>query len=107
MRLIVRLLEILFWVVIVLWVLRLLFGRPLRVYFGSIPHSGTNAPPPGPPARAGETFRDPVCGTYVSPEVSVSALFQGQRVHFCSEECMEQYRSRFPADHAARNAAGR
>lgn len=106
MRLIVRLLEILFWVVIVVWVLRLLFGRLLRVYFGST-RSRTNAPPPAPPARGGETFRDPVCGTYVSPEVSVSALFQGQRVHFCSEECMERYRSRSPADHAARNAAGR
>ncbi len=100
MRLIVRLLEIVFWVVIVLWVIRLLFGRAFRDYLGS-GRSRPNAPPPRPPARGGETFRDPVCGTYVSPEVSVSALFEGQRVHFCSQECMERYRSRSPADPAA------
>ncbi len=105
MRLIVRLLEIVFWVVIVLWLLRLLFGHSLRIYFGSTRNRPTTPTPP--PARGGETFRDPVCGTYVSPEVSVSALFEGKRVHFCSQECMDRYRSGSSADRSAQNAAGR
>lgn len=102
MRLIVRLLEIVFWVVIVLWLLRLLFGHSLRIYFGS-----TRNRPAAPSTRGGETFRDPVCGTYVSPEVSLSALFEGKRVHFCSQECMDRYRSQFRADQTARSAARR
>jgi YHS domain-containing protein len=96
MRLILRLLQFLLFVVIVIWVLRLLFGRSLWILFGPSRNRSNVPPSPeasGPAVRGGETFRDPVCGTYVSPEVSVSSLFQGQRVHFCSQECLERYRS--------------
>ena len=38
--------------------------------------------------------RDPVCGTFVVPERSVS-LFEGPvRVFFCSERCRDAYRAR-------------
>lgn len=39
-----------------------------------------------------ETFRDPVCGTYVSEDDAVIGRVEGQRFHFCSRECLEQYR---------------
>jgi hypothetical protein len=35
--------------------------------------------------------RDPWCGTYVSPEVSVRWQQAGQLEHFCSTECLERY----------------
>ncbi len=50
-----------------------------------------------PPAarRTGEveTFRDPVCGVYVTAEDAVVGNLDGKRVHFCSMECLEKYRS--------------
>lgn len=44
------------------------------------------------PAKGEETFRDPVCGTYVSEDAAVIGRVEGQRFHFCSTECLEQYR---------------
>jgi YHS domain-containing protein len=40
--------------------------------------------------QAVKLVRDPVCGTYVSPD---SALADGQH-YFCSEKCRDEYRSR-------------
>lgn len=35
--------------------------------------------------------RDPVCGTYVSPEISVTLEKSGHITHFCSANCRECY----------------
>ncbi len=41
--------------------------------------------------RSGEMVRDPVCGMFVSTELS-QRLQQGtQTLHFCSRECLERY----------------
>jgi YHS domain-containing protein len=40
--------------------------------------------------RAVKLVRDPVCGTYVSPD---SAIGDGGN-YFCSEKCRDEYRSR-------------
>jgi len=39
--------------------------------------------------RAVKLVRDPVCGTYVSPD---SAISDGKH-YFCSEKCRDEYRS--------------
>ncbi len=36
-------------------------------------------------------YRDPVCGTYVSPEISVQLEKSGHITHFCSAQCRERY----------------
>jgi YHS domain-containing protein len=36
-------------------------------------------------------YRDPVCGTYVSPEISIKLEKSGQITHFCSAECRERH----------------
>lgn len=40
----------------------------------------------------GVTVRDPVCGMFVSTEVSHRLNWHGETLHFCSEECLRQYR---------------
>ncbi|MRR54674.1 MAG: transcriptional regulator [Deltaproteobacteria bacterium] len=47
-----------------------------------------------PSRRTGdvETFRDPVCGVYVTSEDAVIARLNGEKIHFCSTECLEKYR---------------
>jgi YHS domain-containing protein len=40
--------------------------------------------------------RDPVCGTYVSPEISFTLEQAGQVHHFCSAECREQFKNKLP-----------
>lgn len=51
---------------------------------------------PPPPRRSGgvETFRDPVCGVYVTEDDAVVGTLEGERIHFCSMECLEKYRSK-------------
>ena len=58
-------------------------------------HVGSGGGRPGRPAQPlirGETARDPVCGIFVSTEVSYRLTEQGATLHFCSRECRERYR---------------
>ncbi|WP_298271557.1 transcriptional regulator [Geobacter sp.] len=41
-----------------------------------------------------ETFRDPVCGVYVTEEDAVIGRLEGERIHFCSMACLEKYREK-------------
>jgi YHS domain-containing protein len=41
--------------------------------------------------QGGELKRDPVCGTYVSPAVSLTGKSNGETVYFCSPECRDKY----------------
>ena len=46
-----------------------------------------------PPVHAGGVLKkDPVCGTYVSADSSITRTINGEVVHFCSRECSEKYR---------------
>ncbi len=65
-------------------------------FFSSL--SASKPAPPAPqPARGPEVTtvlqQDPVCGTYVSSDVSLKRIMNGKVFHFCSEEC----RNKFPA----------
>ncbi|MGA3041005.1 MAG: hypothetical protein ABSF54_09490 [Bryobacteraceae bacterium] len=49
---------------------------------------------PVPPVSAGgELKKDPVCGTYVSADTSVTKKIDGRIVHFCSPACRDKYRA--------------
>jgi YHS domain-containing protein len=52
----------------------------------------------GNPDPGEETFRDPVCGVYVSKETAVIGRHDGQRHYFCSMNCLEKFRERI--DHS-------
>ena len=41
----------------------------------------------------GETARDPVCGMFVSTEVSHRLERDGKTLHFCSPECLAKFQS--------------
>jgi YHS domain-containing protein len=75
---------------LVIWLLR----NFLRSLFSGM-NSQVAAKPirPVPPVSAGgELKKDPVCGTYVSADTSVTKRFNGQTVHFCSAACRDKYR---------------
>ncbi|MBI4462899.1 MAG: YHS domain-containing protein [Acidobacteria bacterium] len=81
------------------WLLRILFlllavvlivrwvGRALAALFGK---GERGSVPQTPDSRM---QRDPVCGTYVAPEISIREVSQGKTLYFCSERCREQYRA--------------
>ena len=41
-----------------------------------------------------DMVQDPVCGSYVSTEHAVSGEFGGERLLFCSEKCLTEYREK-------------
>lgn len=96
-------LRVLLWVleiVALLWLVRFL-GRMVAGWL-AIPHDAApfeagRPPQPGHPAAAGsrlashELQKDPHCGTYVSPELSVRTRFRGEELHFCSRECEQEF----------------
>ena len=72
----------------------LLLRAMLKSVFASMSASSGKRPEAGPPPTAtagGDLKKDPVCGAYVSPAVSVTRKINGELVHFCSAECRDKY----------------
>ncbi|MGH9396607.1 MAG: YHS domain-containing protein [Terriglobia bacterium] len=91
-----RILDIVFDLILVAVV-----GRVLTSAFGGFfGHGNTRSTRPGSPhgmeeekeTVRGVTVRDPVCGMFVSTELSHQLEWHGKTLHFCSEECLKQYR---------------
>ena len=57
-------------------------GRPKA---GAGRRSAGNAPT--------KLVRDPVCGTYIVPNPSLSVARGGTTVYFCSDRCLKSYRA--------------
>ena len=78
-----RILEIIVLVLVLRAAWRMI-GGVIRVSAGARRTTASGEP------RAVKLVRDPVCGTYVSPD---SAISDGSE-YFCSEKCRNEYQSR-------------
>jgi len=56
--------------------------------FGGVRNSNSRRPQEPVGSR---TVRDPVCGMFVSTEVSHRLVRGKETLHFCSEDCLERY----------------
>jgi len=77
---------------LLIWVVRSI----LRSIFGALNTQVAARPArpvPTSPSPGGELKKDPVCGTYVSVETSVTRRIKGQTLHFCSPACRDKYRA--------------
>ena len=73
-----------------------MLGRALQGLFGPSAPRRENRPVGGEPRtpsemRIGKTERDPVCGMFVSTELSHRFVSGSETLHFCSRECLERY----------------
>jgi YHS domain-containing protein len=96
-----RLLDIVFDLIMAVVVGRMLVGV-FRNFLGSHanPSSGSGPSPGqdrGQQTIRGKTVRDPICGMFVSTELSHRLEWHGKLVHFCSQECLERFRKGAPA----------
>lgn len=55
----------------------------------SPPPQAPGAAPPG--IKSAELKKDPVCGTFIAPELAIVQKFNGQVIHFCSQKCRDAY----------------
>ena len=78
-------------------VLAILVARAFWRLVDSFIEGVTGQPRPGRPRvpeRGVPMVRDPVCGTFVVPERSVTLVDGRTRLFFCSEICRDKYRAR-------------
>ena len=73
-----------------------MLGRALQGLFGPAPGQRGNRPVRGESQdpsrmRVGKTERDPVCGMFVSTELSHRLVRGSETLHFCSNQCLERY----------------
>ncbi len=47
-----------------------------------------------PSSAPTKLVRDPVCGTYIVPNPSLSVAHGGTTAYFCSDRCLKSYRAR-------------
>jgi YHS domain-containing protein len=95
---ILRLIRFIAWILFATWL-----GRKVLAWlFGSEERAREHAMPRGDAPR--RLHRDPLCGTHVPEQISVTLEHGGQTLHFCSQECREKYRAAHPAA-AGSNAA--
>jgi len=76
-------LELLIWLLLAYVAYRMLTGP------GRKNQSGGEKGPAGE-----ETHRDPVCGVYVAHDDAVVGNLQGERIYFCSMECLKKFQDR-------------
>jgi YHS domain-containing protein len=81
---------------IFLIVISKMLGRALQGLFGPSPprrenHAAGGGPRDSARMRTGKTERDPVCGMFVSTELSHRLVRGSETLHFCSHECLERY----------------
>ncbi|NVO00790.1 MAG: transcriptional regulator [Geobacteraceae bacterium] len=46
------------------------------------------------PLKGTEAFQDPVCGVYVSLEDATVGRLEGERIYFCSHDCLQKYQEK-------------
>ncbi len=46
------------------------------------------------PQRIDDMVKDPFCETYIPKSTALSSLFDGERLYFCSEECLEKFKKK-------------
>jgi YHS domain-containing protein len=77
---------------LLVWALLIYIGYRIII---SISNSKKQTPVAGSGSardEAAATFKDPVCGVYVSEEDAVVGKLDGNRHYFCSLDCLEKYR---------------
>ena len=82
-------------VIFLLATLRMVWGALRHLFDPKTANTGNRGPAAAQTAAhpQGEMARDPVCGMFVSTEVSHPLKWRGQMLHFCSAECLEKYKS--------------
>src|SRR5437667_1917433 len=73
-------------------VLGRVLNRALQQVFGGPQTPRAPTGPARPETRGGEMARDPVCGMFVSTQLSHRLNEGGRTFHFCSDECLKRYR---------------
>jgi YHS domain-containing protein len=82
--------------VVLFIILFVIIARAFWRIVDNVVQAASGQPPRGsaPTAPSATMVRDPVCGTFVLPERSLSIADRRGRAYFCSENCRDKYRAK-------------
>lgn len=83
---------------LLIWALIIYFGYRL---IKSLTKAKSNPVVSEAGSDAETTYRDPVCGVYISEQDAVVGRYEGQRHYFCSMNCLEKFSEQL--DHKSNN----
>ncbi|KAF0220471.1 MAG: hypothetical protein FD174_1125 [Geobacteraceae bacterium] len=73
---------------LLIWLLLIYIGyRIVKGYLAQREVSGRESPG----LKGEETHKDPVCGVYVAGEDAVVGNLEGEKIYFCSMECLNKF----------------
>jgi uncharacterized protein len=78
-------------VIVVISVLRGVFGIIGKALSGSVNQNRPAQRSSGEVPISGELKKDPACGTYISAATSIKETVAGQTFYFCSKQCRDKY----------------
>ena len=70
-----------------IWLILIFVGY--KIIKGFMTQKQVEAPPKAP---VDDAVQDPVCGVYLTREDAVVGTVEGEKVYFCSMDCLEKYR---------------
>ena len=83
---IIRILLFLVLVSVIRSLLTRVFSPTLKTHYR--PHVGSDR---GRKTVSGQMIKDPQCGMYVAADLAITKRLKGKTLHFCSEECGENF----------------
>src|SRR5215813_6914115 len=89
MSFLARIFQYLFWLIVVVWGIRLvrwLFGRAFGEAARTNIQGGSNLE-----TQTRRLVRDPVCGVHVAEVMAIPLREGSETVHFCSTQCRDKY----------------
>ena len=72
----------------------MMLARAFWRFVDSVIEGATGRPRRRPAASVTKLVRDPVCGTHIVPKATLSLVTGDTTAYFCSERCLQTFRSR-------------
>jgi YHS domain-containing protein len=80
---------------LIAWVARAVLTSVMKEFGAAASSAFRQRQPPQQPTqetpRAGELYKDPVCGTYVSESTSFRRQLSGKTIYYCSDACRQKH----------------
>ncbi len=81
---------------ITIFILIMIVYFTIKSMFKPVSRSSNSSPGPNKvqdPKDSSIMHEDPQCGTYVSEEDAIKEVIDGKALHFCSEQCLDKFKT--------------
>lgn len=70
-----------------------------RIIKGFMDHKKLEQEPEAEAQPVNDTYKDPVCGVYIAKDDAVIGNLEGEKIYFCSMECLQKFQEQLQHKH--------